>query len=239
MEYTVKIDVFDSPLDLLLHLIKKSNIEIFDIEIGEITKQYLAYIHTMENLNLTVASEYLVMASELIEMKSKSLLPKKEVEEEEEDPREALIERLTNYSRYKELTSTFKELEWDRKQVYTKEPSLLEEYMEEDTSLEGLSLDTLLTAFQKFLEKKELEKPLQTKVTKKEYSVEDRNLEIRKLLRKKEKVSFHDLFSFYNKEYVVVTFLSILDLTKKGYIDMQQSHNFEEIYLVGKENTDE
>lgn len=234
MEYTVKIDAFDGPLDLLLHLIKKSNIEIFDIKIDEITKQYLHYIHTMENLNLTVASEYLVMASELIEIKSRSLLPMKQEEEEEEDPREALIERLVNYSRYKEVTSAFKELEVERKCVYTKEPSLLEEYIETDTIEEGITLDDLLTAFQKFLEKKELEKPLQTKITKKEYSVEERNIEIRNLLHSKKTITFSDLFTFYTKEYVVVTFLSVLDLTKKGYIDIEQTDNFDAIHLIEK-----
>lgn len=239
MEYTVKIDAFDGPLDLLLHLLKKSNIEIFDIQIDEITKQYLAYIHTMEHLNLTVASEYLVMASELIEMKSKSLLPVKQEEEEEEDPREALIERLTNYSRYKEVTSAFKDLEVERKCVYTKEPSLLEEYIETDAIEAGITLEDLLSAFQKLLEKKELEKPLQTKVTQKEYSVEERNTEIRHLLHTKKRLSFGELFSFYTREYVVVTFLSILDLTKKGYIDMEQTNNFDEIYLIEKEELHE
>ena len=119
------IDKFEGPLDLLLHLIKEDNIDIYDIKIETITKQYLDYIESMKELNLSVASEYLVMAAELIEMKSKLLLPKKQLEETdeyEEDPREVLIEKLLIYKRYKEVTSEFKELESSRKMIFTKEP---------------------------------------------------------------------------------------------------------------------
>ena len=105
MEYSVKINEFEGPLDLLLHLIKESNIKIEDIKIDEITKQYLDYINKMEEMNLDIASEYLVMAAELIEMKSNNLLPKKEEKElvEEEDPKEELIRRLLEYESYKKL----------------------------------------------------------------------------------------------------------------------------------------
>lgn len=236
MNYTVKIDAFDGPLDLLLHLIKVSNIQICDIQIHEITKQYLDYINQMERFNLNVASEYLVMASELIEMKSRSLLPIKIEEEDsyEEDPREQLIQKLIDYSRYKEVTNAFKKLEQERKQMHTKEPSM-EVYRKPDTLEDGLSLNHLLEAFQKFLERKELEKPLPTKITTKEYSVHQRNVEIRNLLKQKKQISFSDLFTFYQKDYVVVTFLSILDLAKKQELKLKQTQNFDDIVLVGKE----
>lgn len=236
MDYTVKIDAFDGPLDLLLHLIKVSNIDIHDIQIHEITKQYLEYIDKMEQFNLNIASEYLVMASELIEMKSRSLLPNKVEEEDtfEEDPREELIQKLIDYNRYKEVTHAFQELEKERKKIYTKEPSM-DAYRKPDTLEEGISLEHLLDAFQKFLEKKEREKPLPTKVTTKEYSVHKRNQEIRSLLKQKGQVSFSDLFTFYQKDYIVVTFLSILDLAKKQELELKQTQNFEEIVLVGKE----
>ena len=112
-KYIVTIDNFDGPLDLLLHLIKEEDIDIYDIKIEDITKQYLNYIKRMKELNLEIASEYLVMASELIEMKSKMLLPKKKEQDEdnyEEDPREILIERLLAYKKYKEVTNNFKDL---------------------------------------------------------------------------------------------------------------------------------
>ena len=237
MEYSVLLPSFDGPLDLLLHLIKQSNINICDIEIEEITKQYLTYIQKMEEMNLDIASEYLVMAAELIEMKSKVLLPvEEESEDEEEDPREQLIQRLLEYEQYKESTEAFKKLEEMRKEVLTKEPSDLLEYKEENTQVDyGITLDNLLDAFSKFLENKEFNKPLNTKITNKEYSVGRRCVEIRDIVRKKKEVQFQDLFEVITKEYVVVTFLAILSLSKKQEIEIAQSKNFDNIIIKSKE----
>ena len=130
MDYCFTIDKFSGPLDLLLHLIKQSNIDIYDIKIEEITNQYLDYIKKMEELNLNIASSYLVMAAELIEMKASMLLPKPEIAEDEyeEDPKERLIKRLIEYQNYKEITTKFHELELDRQQYYTKQSSDISEY---------------------------------------------------------------------------------------------------------------
>jgi segregation and condensation protein A len=238
MDYKITIDNFDGPLDLLLHLIKQSNIDIFDISIEQITKQYLEYIKSMERLNLNVASEYLTMAAELIEMKSSILLPSdknKDDDEYEEDPREKLINRLLEYKRYKEVTSIFKNLEELRKNIYTKDPSSLSEYIDEETKIVSeLTKDDLLEAFSKFLERKQLEKPLNTTITKKEYSVKDRSNEILKLIHTKKRVSFDELFEVMTKEYVVVTFLSILELAKKQLVIINQENNFANIFLVQK-----
>lgn len=239
MEYKVMIHDFEGPLDLLLHLIKESSIEITEIKVDEITKQYLDYIEAMEEMNLDVASEYLIMAAELIEMKSSTLLPNKKQEEDtyEEDPREQLIARLLEYKRYKEMTGVFNELEEIRKEIHTKEPEDLRDYR--DTSEvqleEDLTLDVLLEAFKKFLERKNAEKPLHTKITKKEYSVSKRNNEIRSLLKRKKKVKFEELFDIYSKDYIVVTFLSILDLTRKQEVEIVQENNFSPIVLSAKE----
>lgn len=237
MEYSVLLPSFDGPLDLLLHLIKQANINICDIEIEEITKQYLAYINKMEEKNLDIASEYLVMAAELIEMKSKVLLPIEENNEEtEEDPREQLIQRLLEYEQYKESTEAFKKLEEMRKEVLTKEPSDLLDYKDEDTKVDyGITLDNLLDAFSKFLENKEITKPLNTKITNKEYSVGKRCVEIRDIVRKKKEVQFQDLFEVITKEYIVVTFLAILSLSKKQEIEIAQSKNFDNIIIKTKE----
>ena len=237
MEYSVLLPSFDGPLDLLLHLIKQANINICDIEIEEITKQYLAYINKMEEMNLDIASEYLVMAAELIEMKSKVLLPVEEDNEEiEEDPREQLIQRLLEYEQYKESTEAFKKLEEMRKEVLTKEPSDLLDYKDEDTKVDyGITLDNLLDAFSKFLENKEITKPLNTKITNKEYSVGKRCVEIRDIVRKKKEVQFQDLFEVITKEYIVVTFLAILSLSKKQEIEITQSKNFDNIIIKTKE----
>lgn len=237
MSYSVILPSFDGPLDLLLHLIKQANINICDIEIEEITKQYLDYIHKMEEMNLDIASEYLVMAAELIEMKSKVLLPiEEENEAEKEDPREQLIQRLLEYEQYKESTETFKKLEEMRKEVLTKEPSDLLEYKDENTVVDyGITLDNLLEAFSKFLENKENTKPLNTKITNKEYSVGKRCVEIRDIVRIKKEVQFQDLFEVITKEYIVVTFLAILSLSKKQEIEIAQSKNFDNIVIKAKE----
>ena len=231
MEYKVTIDKFEGPLDLLLHLIKKSNINIVDINIVDITKQYLEYIHEMEEMNLDIASEYLTMAAELIEMKSKILLPQQE--EDVEDDRQNLINRLIDYEQYKQVIERFKTLELDRRDEFTKTPEDLRKYdcVSEIHLNQDITLNDLVKAFNIFLEKKEKEKPLNTKITTKEYSVTKRSEEIKQILNKRKKITFNELFKEYNKSYVVVTFLAILNLSKKENIKLKQDNNFKEIYI--------
>lgn len=238
MQYKVTIENFDGPLDLLLHLIKEQDIDIYDIKIEEITKQYLDYIRAMKELNLSIASEYLVMASELIEMKSKMLLPKKkdlDDDEYEEDPREVLIERLLAYKQYKEVTSEFKDLELIRKQVFTKQPENLSYYAKEEGNNEGTSVSDLIEAFNALLKKKELDKPVATKITKKELSVTEKVVKIRNILREKKNVSFEELFEVATKEEVIISFLSILEMVKKDEITLKQDSNFKSIVISLKE----
>ena len=231
MEYEVKIDAFEGPLDLLLHLIKESKVDIWDIKIVDITDQYLNYIKSMQELNLNVASEYLVMASELMEMKSKMLLPRYKNEEEEEiDPREQLIQKLVEYQKYKDMTESFKELEEVRHEFYTKAPESLKEYVNDDTVITSdVTLEDLMKAFEKFLKRKELEKPLSTTVTKKEITVEERRTSIRFILKDKKKVDFFELFDVVTKEYIVVTFLAVLEMAKKQELTIYQENNFDNI----------
>ena len=235
MEYKFLINDFEGPLDLLLHLIKKNNVDICDIKISDITKQYLDYLEEMENLDLNIASEYLALAAELIEMKSLVLLPKPEFsdDEYEEDPRENLIKRLIEYKKIKESTPKLKELEEERKKLYTKVASNMKQYQDvnQKPDFNDIDLDCLLNAFSKFLERKEEEKPLNTKITKKEYSVSKRSREIKSLLRTKQKINFEELFEIQTKEYIVVTFLSILALAKKQELIIKQDNNFSNIVL--------
>lgn len=233
MHYEVNIDEFSGPLDLLLHLIKKDNIDIYDISLEKITNEYLEYIKKMEEMNLDIASEYLVMASELIEYKSRSLLRQKYEEEIEQDPKEELIKRLVDYKKYKEVTETFRNLENLRSDIYTKTPSNISEY-DESLKNDGLvSVDDLMEAFKKFLSRKEYEKPLNTKVTTKELSVSDRIIRIRDILKNKKEVNFIELFDEFSKKYVVVTFLSILEMSKNNEIVIMQENNFENIIIKG------
>ena len=232
MHYVTKINEFEGPLDLLLHLIKKSNIDIYDISLSDITDQYLEYIHQMEELNLDIASEYLVMATELLEYKSRSLLPKKiEDDKEEEDAKEELIKRLVDYKKYKEITSEFKKLEDIRSEIYTKTPSNINEYDEKVINNSELSVNDLISAFKKFIDRKEYEKPLNTKITTKELSVSDRIIKIKEILKTKNEVNFIDLFDKLTKDYVVVTFLSILEMSKNKEIEIKQDNNFGNIII--------
>lgn len=237
-KYVVTIDNFDGPLDLLLHLIKEQDIDIYDIKIEDITKQYLDYIRHMKELNLEIASEYLVMASELIEMKSKILLPKKKEKEDddyEEDPRELLIERLLAYKRYKEVTSEFKDLELTRKMVFTREPDNLNRYVKEDENSEELGVADLIDAFNNLLKRKELDRPIATKITKKELSVTEKVNKIKNILRNKKKINFEDIFEVSTKEEVIISFLSVLEMVKKDEILLTQEGNFKNIVISLKE----
>lgn len=237
-KYVVTIDNFDGPLDLLLHLIKEQDIDIYDIKIEDITKQYLDYIRHMKELNLEIASEYLVMASELIEMKSKMLLPKKREKEDddyEEDPRELLIERLLAYKKYKEVTSEFKDLELTRKMVFTREPDNLNRYAKEDENSEELGVADLIDAFNNLLKRKELDRPIATKITKKELSVAEKVNKIKNILRNKKKINFEDIFEVSTKEEVIISFLSVLEMVKKDEILLTQEGNFKNIVISLKE----
>lgn len=229
--YEITIDNFTGPMDLLLHLIKESKMSIFDIKLEIIIDEYLDYIKKMSEMNLDVASSYLVMASELLEIKSRMLLPKTEEEEEEDDPKERLVNRLILYQQYKDQIETFKELEEERNNYYTKVPSSLSQYQENDKKIqiENVSLDDLVLAFQKFLERIEMEKPVNTKVTKKEISVEDRIVSIKKRFKMEKRIDFFDLFEIKTKEYVVVTFLAILEMAKNHQLRLLQDENFENI----------
>lgn len=236
MNYNIKIDAFEGPLDLLLHLIKEKNVDIYDISIEEITKSYLDYINKMEELNINIASSYLVMAAELMEIKSKSLLPKVESEEdneEEEVSRENLINKLVEYKKYKEMTEVFKELEINRNNIYIKPPENINNYVNNEIYNEEIEIDKLVEAMKNFLNRKELEKPLKTKITNKEYSVKERKNSIRNIIRNKKRVEFTELFEEYNKSYIAVTFLSVLELAKEHELKISQDKNFDNIFIEG------
>ena len=233
MKFDFVIDDFEGPLDLLLHLVKEHKMDLLNIKLEIIIDEYLEFIQKMEDMNLNVASSYLVMASELLEIKSKMLIPRNEEEqtEEEEDNKQALIDRLIEYQRYKDLTNDFKKLEEDRKNIYSFLPKNLRDYSDDIGTIPNsdVGLDDLVNAFKKFLERKELEKPLSTKVTKKEISLEERTKEVKKILKLKRRVNFIELFDVVTKEYVVVTFLTILEMCRKNEIKLTQDNQFGEI----------
>ena len=233
MNVEFKINDFEGPLDLLLHLIKESKMDIMNIEIEAITQQYMDFLDKNEKMNLEISSEYLVLASELLEIKSRMLLPRNNVdesEEEVEDPREELINRLLEYQAYKDITKVLQEKELIRKDIYTKIPENIHNYVQEEYEMHGeASVDDLVKALQNYFQRKEDSKPLNTKVTVNEISVSSRRYEIKKLLKSKKRVSFFELFPVVSKEYVVATFLAILEMAKNKELVIKQESNFEDI----------
>ncbi len=229
--YKFVINDFEGPMDLLLHLVHQADIDIYDINLVDLVNQYLDFINEMEKLELNIASEYIVMAAELIELKSKSLLPHKEEQNEEEiDPREELINRLIEYKKYKEIAPNFQALEEERKNYFSKNPSSLKEFIVKKDEKGDISL--LLNAFNEFLLKKKDEN-IVTKTTIKEYSIAERSNEIRNIIKKKKKIEFKELFDNISKNYIIVTFLALLEMVKTDEINIIQEGNFSNIYIMG------
>ena len=231
----IKINDFDGPLDLLWHLIKAHKMDIYDINIEKITKEYLSFINEHKELTIDGASEYLVMASELIHLKSKLLLNKNDEEEDAEyeiNAEDDLRNRLIEYEKLKAAADRLVELEDKRKEVLTKLPSNLSEYADKSVKLSSdITLDDLLKAFEGYLNRKKLDEPVNKAVTKRELSVEDRCLSIKSYLHNRGKVNFLDLFDEVDKPYVIVTFLGILNLVKSREAVISQEYNFGDIYI--------
>lgn len=241
MEYQVVIDDFQGPLDLLLHLIKEKEMDLETLELSVIADQYLQYIHAMDPSKLEEMSEYLVMAADLIEMKSKMLIPKEKVEindEYQEDPREALIKRLIEYKRYKDVLDEIKEKYEHRQTIIIKPAESMDEYVV-DTSMmipEGLEVYDLMKAMQKMFQRKAMLRPLDTHIAKKEISIDERSSQIRDFFKTRvnKRVKFEDLFDHYDRTYFIITFMSILVLAKDKEVEIIQDGLFSEIYVEGK-----
>ena len=235
MEMEFKINDFEGPLDLLLHLIKENKMDIMDIEIEKITDQYMKFLEEQEKLNLEIASDYLVLASELLEIKSRLLLPRQELDvesEEEFDPRSELVNRLLEYQTYKDITKVLQEKEELRSEIYTKAPENVKNYIDEVTEIHAdVTLDDLVEALKKYLVRKEEKKPLNTKVTVNEISISSRRHDIKRLLKNKKKIDFFELFPVVSKEYVVATFLAILEMAKDKELVIKQDDTFSDIVV--------
>ena len=239
MEYQVTVDQFTGPLDLLLHLIKEHDMDLLDLDVAAVCDQYLAYIQTMDPSLLEAVSEYLVMAAWLIEMKSKLLLPKPEIDEEDdyEAERKRMIERRIEKNRINGILEAF-EASYDKRQtMHSKIPSALEEYLPsgEETIPEGMEVYDLIKAMQRVMQRRALLQPLESKIARVEISIDERTEQIRSyFLRHKDKtVDFEDLFDEGDRYFAIVTFLSILVLVKNSELLITQSGNFEKIYLKG------
>lgn len=240
MNYTFYINDFEGPLDVLLHLVKQAKMDIYEINLFTLIKEYLDFIKEMQDLNIDVASEYLSMASELVHLKSKMLVNKQDDSEEETDDEfsikseEDLRKKLLEYENIKNITGTFKNLESKRSEIYTRFPESLKEYYEAEKLPQGFyEADTLYQAFLEVKKKLKLLKPLDTTITKKEISVEQRTQEIKNILKVRGKVDFYSLFTINTKEYIVITFLTILTMSKNKELKISQEDNFSPITVEG------
>jgi segregation and condensation protein A len=247
MKVTYKLDIFEGPLDLLLHLIDKNEIDVYDIPIKEITDQYMEYVQAMQELELEVTSEFLVMAATLLSIKSKMLLPKPpvvELEFEDDysddgfDPREELVQKLIEYRKYKAIADTLREKELDRSLVYTREPEDLTPYQSAapQNPVEGLDIADLLLAFRRALRKMATRNTV-AKIHRDEISVKDRMKQVVELLAERGgKLLFSKLIERgQTKDEIVVTFLALLELMKLKRIECFQHRLFDDIVIQARE----
>lgn len=233
--YEVKVGTFEGPLELLLHLIKKNEINIYDIPIALITQQYIETLDLMKSLNLSIAGEFLVMAATLIHIKSKTLLPPAEEEADEEDPRHELVARLLEYQKFKDAAEQLEERESLWREVFRKEPSPSPELLPEEVPLVDLDLYDLLDALKNVLAKIPDKKVLQ--VTIDELTVKDRMQFLMERMETIESILFNDLFEgMRTRHSVVVTFLALLEVIRLGLIRVVQGDAYGPLRLFKTKN---
>ncbi len=246
MELNVKLPVFEGPLDLLLHLLEKNKVNIYDIPIVEITSQYMEYIREMKRQDLNVMSEFLVMAATLLDIKSRMLLPAQEVEgEEEEDPRAELVQQLLEYKMYKCISYELRDRQVDAAKVMFKAPTIPKEVLayEEPVDLEALvsdiTLNQLNDIFNAVLRRQERRiDPIRSKfgkIEKEEVSLDDKMVYLSDYAVNHRRFSFRQLLEKQTSRMeVIVTFLAILELMKSGKINITQENTFDDIQIESK-----
>lgn len=241
MSCEITLDKFEGPLDLLLHLIRKEEMDIYEIEIAKITAQYLDFIDTMQSLNLDVAGEYLVMASTLLHIKSRMLLPvhEEEIDEEEEtDPRAELIRRLLEYQRYKDAAQTFATLPQLERDIFLPVHAAVEAGEEGSPEIEQIELYALVEAFRDLLKK--APKDFVHEVTAEHLSVTERIQTILAMLQERPQLPFGDLLpAQLVRSEVVVMFLAMLELVKMRMVRIYQNQRCAEIWLSPAVSADE
>ena len=244
MGIPVKLEVFEGPLDLLLHLIDKNKVDIYDIPIVEITNQYMEYIEAMQEKDLNIVSEFLLMAATLLDIKCRMLLPAEVNEDgEEEDPRAELVEQLIQYKMYKYMSYELKDRQMDGALLMFKDATVPEEVkayeepVDLDALLDGLTLAKLNSIFKDMM-KKQQDKidPVHStfgKIEKEEVTVEDKLEYLNKYITSHKKFSFRDLLQKQrSKTQLVVTFLAILEMMKMGTILVEQENTFDDIIIT-------
>lgn len=235
---TLKLASFEGPLDLLLHLIKDAEMDIYDIQISSITNQYLSIINRTDQMPLDTIGQYLVMASTLMEIKSRMLLPviDYEVEEDEIDPRTDLVEQLIEYQNFKNASNKLGAMASNRSDYFSKEQSRTPKEVvdEQPLVIPGLSLDVLQNAFKRVLLRQVDRQPVQKKINMQPFSLADKIIEIEQILESSNgRLTFDDLFEQpMVVSEIVITFLAILELSKMKQIKLKQTNSYETIQIV-------
>lgn len=234
MEYEIKLQEFEGPLDLLLHLIKKNEVDIFDIPISQITDQYILYINQLKEYDMELTSEFVLMAAQLIQIKSKLLLPPDEDQEGEEiDPREELAQKIYEYKIFKEISQYMKEREENYLKIYFKDP---EYHHDVEKVVTPISIIELMNAYKKVLAINKLyvdDKASPHKIEREAIKVEDKVKEILHRLKGKSKLKFSSLFTFpTSRTNIVTTLLALLELIKGNLISFQQYSVCDEIIIT-------
>jgi len=247
MALEVKLEVFEGPLDLLLHLIDKNKIDIYDIPIVLITEQYLEYIKQMETEDMNIMSEFLLMAATLLDIKCKMLLPKEVNEDgEEEDPRAELVQKLLEYKMYKYMSYELKDRQFNAERSWYKDPTIPKEVLaykeplDYEELLGDVNLQKLHSIFKETLKRKEDKvDPVRSqfgKIEKDEINLEEKTSYIEEFIRLNKKLSFRQLLEKQNsKMEIIVTFLVVLELMKIGMIVITQDNIFDDIYITAVE----
>lgn len=238
MSYKIKLEMFEGPLDLLLYLVKKDHLNIYDIPIASVTQQYMEYLELMRLLDLNIAGEFLVMAATLLEIKSKMLLPAQEEDvAEQEDPREELMNQLIEYEKFKKIAEELRRKEQERKAVFKRPKVPLPEFpkeQKEEVYFEA-SLFDLISAFSKAL--KEVPAEMFYEVIKDEFTIEDKIHQILHMLLEQPLILLSDLFKkARNKFEIIVTFMSILELIRLKEIKIRQKQAFSDIEILRNKN---
>lgn len=240
--WEVELDIFEGPLDLLLHLIRTLEVDIYDIPIAEITEQYLEYIEAMHEIQMDVASDYLVMAATLMQIKSEMLVPRNENHSDElddldneEDPRKDLVEMLLEYKKFKAVSEKLKEKERVRSDFHTKPASDVSEY-QENILLETEDMDPLdlFETMKKLLANVDLIEPKQTTIQTDSIKVFDQIEWIAETFKRTERknITFSELLKERSKPEIVATFLAVLELMKKNKVKVKQKSAHEEISII-------
>jgi segregation and condensation protein A len=239
MSYKVKLDVFEGPLDLLLYLIKKEEVDIYDIPIAKITDQYLEYLEFMKLLDLNIAGEFLVMAATLMHIKSRMLLPPDDLppEEQEEDPRAELVKRLLEYKKFKEAAQELAQMASHQKHFFARVGTGKEDILEPDKdAFFEANLFDLITAFTKVL--KDVPKDVFHEVIKDEFTVSEKIHDILHMAAEKPVISFMELFkAAKNKMEAITTFLALLELIRLKEVVIKQAAPFGDIEILRNTET--